>query len=285
MRRLVAPVVLAVLAGSCATLGREYPRCEFPFVDIPISIIMQIQAIPGAQYGPCLNDLEPGWTYHHMQHATGLVTFRLDSDRLGNRFLRVRLAESCDPGSAASRAHPNPEITRFVDATEEIEPVDVVIVPMTAAATDYAASIGVALAGVSVRGRPLQLDFDQMGDPDASIAAALDDGAFVIAVDDDDVQAGTMHAMVPLEDEAFANLSLVDIVEEIEENVEEGTYRATWWHVFEGGCVIFEFAAEGPGVETLVSDIENAIGFIDLADLKAQAADHGFILDESEIDG
>ena len=129
MKRLTVAAAFALVLTSCASLGREYPRCDFPFIDIPISIVMQLQATPDAAVGVCLNDLEPGWTYHHMRHESGRSSFWLDSDRLGDRFVGVVLSESCDPGSAAARPHPNADVMRFVDATEETLPVDVVVVP------------------------------------------------------------------------------------------------------------------------------------------------------------
>lgn len=285
MRRLAALSVVAVLASSCgiADLGRAFPRCEFPFSDIPVSVVMEIQAIPDAEFGPCLNELEPGWTYHHMRHETGNVMFFLDSDRLGNRFLTVNLSESCDPGSAAARAHPNDRITRFVEATEEIQPIDLVIVPTSDLARPYAARVGVDFAGQSVRGRPLTLELAGSETPDESIAEALEDGAFVVIVSANDAVGETMQGMAPGDDDIYTNLTLAEALDGIEERVEEGTYRATWFHLFEGGCITFEFDADGPGVETLVADVERAIGFADLADLKEQARQAGFILDESDL--
>lgn len=285
MKRIAAFGLVALLASSCATLGREYPRCDSPFTDIPISIIMEIQAIPDAQFGPCLYELEPGWTYHHMQHQTGEVTFWLDSDRVGDHFVKVTLTEACDPGSAAGRRHPNEAIKRFVEATEEIQPVDIVIMPTAGAALDYAAKVGVELSGVSVRGRPFRLRLDESASSFAGdkIAAALNGGAFVIVVDDVDQRQGTMQVRSPEGERAFG-LTLADAIEEIEHRVEAGSYRATWFHLFDGGCVTFEFDAEGNGVESLVSDIERAVGFVDLASLQAQAEEAGFILDESELD-
>jgi hypothetical protein len=284
VRRVAIVAAVALLAGGCATLGREYPRCEFPFVDVPIPIVMEIQALPGASFGPCLNDLAPGWSYHHMQHESGRVHFWLDSDRLGDRFVEVTMTESCDPGSATARAHPNPGIQRFIDATEEVLPVSVVIVPIGSVALDYAAAVGVALAGASVRGRPLMLSLDQDDNPSAAIQAARTRGRIVIGVDDIDMRQGTVQVALP-NGETDYGLSLSEALEEIEDHIEEGSYHAAWFHLFDGGCVTFEFDAEGPGVETLIADVEATIGFADLADLKAQAATAGFVLDESELDG
>ncbi len=285
MRRLAALSVAALLASSCgiADLGRSFPLCEFPFSDIPVSVVMEIQAIPGAEFGPCINELEPGWTYHHMRHQTGNVRFFLDSDRLGDGFLTVNLSESCDPGSAAARAHPNDRITRFVEATEEIQPIDLVIVPTSDLARPYAARVGVDLAGQSVRGRPITLQLADSETPDETISETLEDGAFVIIVSANDAVRETMQGMAPGDDDIHTNLTLADVLDEIEDRVEEGTYRATWFHLFEGGCVTFEFDAEGAGVETLVADVERAVGFADLTDLKEQARQAGFILDPSDL--
>lgn len=284
-RKLAVVAVLAVILSSCATLGREFPRCEFPLVDVPISVVMQIQALPQADFGPCLSDLEPGWTYHHMQHETGKVRFWLDSDRLGDRFLTVEMTESCDPGSAAGRPHPNEDIRRFVEATEEIQPIDVVIVPVSDFALDYAAAVGVDLAGFAIRGRPLRPRLDDGSAPAIDrIRAGLDEGAFVVPVDDVDTRQGSIQLRVPGGESAYG-ASPADAIEIIEDHVEQGSYHATWFHQFDGGCVTFEFDAEGPGVENLVADVERTVHFVDLADLKNQAANAGFILDESELDG
>jgi hypothetical protein len=282
MRRAGAVALLALAASACATLGREYPRCDFPFVDVPISIIMEIQALPDASYGPCLNDLAPGWTYHHMQHQSGRVNFWLDSDRLGDRFVEVTMTESCDPGSAASRAHPNSDIDRFVDATAELRPIDLTVVPIGPTAQDYAVEIGIELAEIPVRGRPLRIRLDNSGEPAEAIERARSRGDFIISVDDLDYRQDTVQIWVPGEATGDA-ATLAEAVDTIEGRVEEGSYRATWFHLFDGGCVTFEFDADGSGVETLVTDIEATIGFADLADLKEKAAAAGFVLDESEL--
>ena len=284
MRRLsILLIGLATLASSCATLGREFPRCDHTFVDVPISIIMEIQAVSGAAFGPCLNELEPGWTYHHMQHETGRARFWLDSDRLGDRFVEVTLTETCDPGSATSRPHPIEGIARFVDATQELQPVLVVIIPIADAAVDYAAEVGLELAGVSVEGRPLALRLQDSADPVGSMAAAREAGAYIIAVNDTDRRQGTVMIETPT-GARDSGVNLVAAVAAIEKRVDPGTYSATWYHLFDGGCVTFEFDAAGPGVEDVGDDVERAVGFIDLAELSRRAGEAGFILDESELD-
>ena len=187
-------------------------------------------------------------------------------------------------GSAAARPHPNADVMRFVDATEETSPVDVVVVPTVDSVVDYAASVGVDLSDVTANGRRLQLELARAGDAESAIAAARAAGAFAIEVDVRNAVRGTVSLAVPNDEDLVEDLTLVEAVGAIEDRVEEGTYAATWYHPFEGGCITFEFDADGPGVESLVADAERAIGFVDLADLKRQAAEAGFILDEAELE-
>jgi hypothetical protein len=42
---------------------------------------------------------------------------------------------------------------------------------------------------------------------------------------------------------------------------EEGEYEGSWWYEFEGGCVEFEFDAEGPGVDEIADDARQAFTF------------------------
>ena len=280
MKRMLALVAVALLATSCGALGREYPTCDFTFFDVPGSIVMEAQALPEAAFGPCLHDLEPGWEYHHMQHESGRVHFWLDSDRIGDRFVEVTMTDSCDVRGAVAGPSPEPSIERFIVTDEGFHPIKVVIVPLTEAAHHYAASVGVDLAGVSVRGRPLQLELAAVGSPETNIREALTDGAFVIAADDTDMRQRTVQVRVPVAGEIDADLELDDAIERITHNVEEGSYEATWYHVFEGGCVTFEFDAEGQGVETLLHDVDSTIGFTDLAALRARAEEEGIFLDE-----
>ncbi len=42
---------------------------------------------------------------------------------------------------------------------------------------------------------------------------------------------------------------------------EEGEYEGSWWYEFDGGCVRFEFDAEGPGVDQIADDVRQAFTF------------------------
>ena len=46
--------------------------------------------------------------------------------------------------------------------------------------------------------------------------------------------------------------------------------------MFEGGCVVYTFDAEGPGVSTIESDIEHALGLYNAEELREMARDVGY---------
>lgn len=268
--------VLVLVATACTNLGRDIPVCDYEFTDTPGGIILEAQAVPEARLGPCVNELEAGWEIHHLEPESGRATFTVDSDRLGDAFLVITLQEACDPGTAVARRHDDSRIERFVDATAEIDPVDVTIVPVSPSAVDYAASIGVDLSDFTLRGRPLRLTLDDRdGDPDTRAAEALVAGHIVVIVADRDRLERTMELRLPT-GQIEPGLDLAEAIDEAEDVVLQGSYAATWFHRFDGGCITYEFNAVGTGVETVADQVEAAFGFADLERLRRSARQAGF---------
>jgi hypothetical protein len=267
---------LALVVTACTNLGRDIPVCDYEFTDTPGAIILEAQAVPEARLGPCVNELEPGWEVHHLEPESGLAAFTIDSDRLGEKFLVVTLKETCDPGSAVARRHDDPRIERFVDATAEIDPVNVTIVAVSPSSVDYAASIGVDLSDFTLRGRPMRLTLDdRVGDSGARAAEALAAGHIVFIASDRDRREGTMEVRLPT-GEVRPGLDLADAIDEAEDVVLDGSYSATWYHKFDGGCITYAFDATGTGVETVTDEVEAALGFADLERLRRSARQAGF---------
>ncbi len=71
-------------------------------------------------------------------------------------------------------------------------------------------------------------------------------------------------------------IELGNAIEEIEEDVADPRYEATWYHLFEGGCIVYEFDARGFGSETLETDVDQALGLYPLDALRAAARNAGF---------
>lgn len=276
MRRLAAISALALVAAACTNLGRDIPACDYEFTNTPGGIILEAQAVPEAALGPCVNELEAGWDIHHLEPESGLAVFTVDSDRLGDTFLVVTLQATCEPGSAAPRRQEDPRIERFVDATAEIAPVDVTIVAVSPSSVDYAASIGVDLSDFTLRGRPMRLTLDDReGDPNARASEALAAGHIVFVVSDRDRLEGTMNLWLPT-GQIEEGLDLAEALDEADDDVLEGSYAATWYHQFDGGCITYEFNAAGEGVETIAGRVEAALGFADLERLRRSARQAGF---------
>ena len=280
MRRVALLLALVLTATACTNLGRDIPVCDYEFTDTPGGIILEAQAVPEARLGPCVNELEAGWDIHHVEPESGRATFTLDSDRLGDQFLVVTLQDSCDPGSAVARRHEDSRIERFVDATAEITPVDVTIVAVSPSSVDYAASIGVDLSDFTLRGRPMRLALDDRdGDASARADEALAAGHIVFVVSDRDRLEGEVEVRLPT-GEIRPGLDLADAVDEAEDVVLEGSYSATWYHRFDGGCITYAFDATGMGVETVADQVEAALGFADLERLRRSARQAGFDIGE-----
>ncbi len=275
--RLALVVAVATLAApGCASdhLGRGLPDCDLR--EVGSEIISQAQAVPGATVGACVAELEPGWSYEHQVAQSGSSRFWLSSDRMGDRFVEVALVETCDPGSSIRQPRPEPEIEAFVEGWASIQPVELTLVPSSQRAIYSAATVGVDLSDELVRGRPFELRMAPADDPSVQISRALADGRMVIFVDDT-VMDGTVDLLIPGE-EPESGLTIDQAVEEIEERVEDAHYDATWYFVFEGGCIVWDFDAEGEMVASVERDMFDAVGFFDLTEIRRTAAEMGYYL-------
>jgi len=273
--RLTSIALAGLLLAGCSNelIGRRHPDCDLTMLSNEIA--MQAQAVPTATVGPCIIDLEPGWEYEHQQAESGLARFWLSSDGMGEEFLEVRLQPACDPGNAIRRPSPLPGVEAYLTGSPYIEPVRVTIVPGSPAAVDYAASIGVRLSSENAEGHPFDLALADAFDPPVAVAEAIRAGRTVITIDEDDAASGTMELIFP-DGENEEGMTLSRVIDEIEDWVAEPVYRADWYFVFDGGCIVWDFDAEGEMVATVDDAARRAVGFYDLAGLRQQMTEQGY---------
>ena len=279
MRRRIVGLVglLALVASACGSLGPDFPSCGFDLEDVLIELIMELQAVPTAEVGACLEDLRDGWSYAPLEAERGRAVFWLNSDRMGDQFLEITLTEMCEPTGSPQLAQPYPGVDMFVDIDLGPSPINITLVPVAERHTDYGASIGVALSSQRIKGRDISLEMDA-GNPSASdrVNAALDRGHYVLVFDDRDVSNETVELRIPGDTVAQSALVLETAVTRIKDRVPELRYRGTWYHVFEGGCLTYRIDADGSGVQTLEEDIRQVVSFYPLGDMRRAAVEAGF---------
>jgi hypothetical protein len=268
-------VVLVVLATSaCSNLGRSLPDCDEPSGTTVISV----QSVPGTNYVPCINGLPPGWEYHHLRARSGGSEFWLDSDRMGEEFLTVKLDPSCDFSSATPTQSDEEGVPLFVDVQADIG-LSVTIVPegRSAQALNYATAVELAIHEEEVRGRTLLADTDTRAESTQTrISQARAGGGVVIVVSPRDAEEGTVTLILPGQVEEIDVLDFTDVLDEIEDAVSDQSYRGWWYYPFAAGCVTYEFDAEGDGVASIEADVQAALGLFDAEILRQVARDSGY---------
>ncbi len=285
-RTAILCCTLAIVAAGCGNLGRATAACTELGEDPPNSIVMEIQAVPTAEWGPCLNDLKVGWEYEHLEPESGAARFWLDSDRLGDRFLEVALLDSCEPTGIRAVTSPRPGIDVFVDEAAAPQPVSVTLVPVAERHQSYGADIGVSLSGTTLEGRDLRLEMDTSArTAPERVTAALERGHYVLVFDDLDVLNRTVELRIPAEPKMYPAISVEEALDEIEDRLTELRYRASWFHVFEGGCIVYEYDASGPETRTVVEDVQQAVGFFPLGELRRGAASQGIVINPADVSG
>ncbi len=274
--RITLVAVFAVAAGSCATdLGPGTPGCSRDG-DVATATIMQLQAVPDASWGPCLAELMVGWEYVSQTVKSGETKFWLDSDRMGDEFVEVTLLSACSFGGAQAAASPVEGIDRFVSVAESPSDIAITVVPVAPRHQDHGAFLVADLSLRRIEGRSVDAMLRYDTNPAAKrIEDALAADRFVLIIDDREMARGTVELRTPA-GEDDTGLTIDEALEEISDELGALRYRATWYHAFAGGCIVYEFDAKGAGVLTLVDDIDQALGFFPLAELRRAAADAGF---------
>jgi len=241
--------------------------------------VLQVQSVPGSAYVACVNGLKTGWAYQHMKAQSGRSVFWLDSDRLGDAFVTVENVLSCDPGDATRSEIEDSPISLFKDVVSETT-VDIILVPegTTEITRTYAAEIRAGLEDLEIKGRMTAVTASVSDEPTATrVSRAAATGAHVITVSVRDAEEGTLTLMLsgqPLEREG----DLDQAIDSIEDAETQSSYRGNWYYVFEGGCVVYTFDAEGHGADTVERDIELALGLYEAGVMRQMARDAGYDL-------
>ena len=273
---LLLPLVL-ILSSCSSQLGRDVPECDGGVAN---SIVMQIQSVAGAAYVPCVSALEAGWDFNHVDPRSGLATFSIDSDRLGDPFITIRTTAVCDSSGARPAATDEPPIELYMDVVEDFT-VEIVVVPEgpTEATLAAAESIVFESFGLHLRDRTVNAHIDATaGSTRDRIAVAHASGAHVITISIRGAEEGTVSLLLAGDEEERAGGRLSHALDEIEEQVEKPTYRGSWFYLFEGGCTEYRFDAEGLGVETVAGDIRRSLSFVDANMIKDMARQAGYDL-------
>lgn len=276
MRRL--PLLIAMLAlvaaGCSSELGRSVPECD----TVGGSLVLAVQSVPGSSYVSCVNGLRAGWEYNHLTAVAGESTYNLDSDRMGSGFVRVDNVRSCDNSAATSAGTVQPGVELWKDVTSDTS-VDIVIVPegLTIRTMTSVRAVAEDLEGLDIDGKPITVTTSSSGRPTTErIDEAAQAGAHVVIISVRDAEEGTFTLRVQGSENEVTLDDLDDVLDEIEEVEGEASYRGTWYFVFAGGCVVYTFDAEGPGVDTIETDITTALSLYDADELRQIARDAGY---------
>ncbi len=275
--RAVLALVLALTACAGDT-GPGTPAClvEGATPDVAGVTVLQLQAVPDATYGPCIAELKVGWGYNTHLTESGRASFWLDSDRMGDRFLEARLTPACNAVGALPAPSPQGDIERLVRVDEQPGPVQIAIIPVAPRHSGYAGSVLAELTGVAIDGRRLAPFVpDSNAPPAVQVERALANGQIVVVVDDREEASDTVEMRRPGE-ESQAGITVQDVVEAIEDDLEHPRYRAEWFHRFSGGCITYVIDARGAGAELVVSEVDEVLSFFPLAELRTALEDQGF---------
>ncbi len=257
--------------------GPGIPECSYPVeLEVSSATILQLQAVPSADFGPCINELRAGWDYIDQFAESGRVLFWLDSDRVGDRFLEVEFTATCDAGGALRYAGPGPGIERRIRIDEEPGEVAIAVVPVAPRHSGDARALVTGTIGTKMKGRTLAPYVDDSDGPASDrIQAALATIGIVLILDDVEVATGTVE-LRRIGHDPRVGISLEHALDEIEDDLGSPVYRAEWFHSFEGGCIVYRFDAKGAGAEFTASQVRSSLGFYPLGELREDARAAGF---------
>lgn len=266
---MLGMVVAAVAFVACSDLGVGEAACVTPGRDVGADVskanILSAQAVPNARYTPCLDKLHVGWDTVVWSAEDGEAGLRiLAVGAWGeSRFLTARVTESCDVSDAIPVESGYPDIERYEDVESHTVDVVITIVPTGELPLQRARSFVVDLAGAEINDRPLTLTIDEAIEDAVlpRVDRALLRGDYVWIVDELDAEEGTVELRSNEPLAAGSGLNPDEALDLIEEVVPDAFYRGDWYFTFEGGCITYEFNAEGTLAHTVADDAEDALGF------------------------
>lgn len=299
-RILAVALVLAFVAAGCRPFGPGQPVCGELEVtssrdtvratvtapsgevqSLRSSHVIQMQAVPTAEWGPCLLEVPRGWELIMPEPRSGEVELEFYSSGLGTPSLTVSLRDECEPTPDARRAAP-PDSTaqRWVEVRERARGMEVAVVPVAARHEQAAYELATDLSDRELRGNRLRMSIANVvhGPAEERIQERLEQGTAVIVVDDGHALRDELELRLPDQARPITG-TFGAILTELADRTEPPRYHATWWDVDEGSCTVFEFNVEGLDAASIETDVDAVIGRFPLGDLRRGLADHGYVIE------
>ena len=274
---IVLLLVFSIAASSCSTdLGLGEADCTPPTGNVSSSNVMTVQAVPTSKYTPCLNELRLGWDSVEWFAESGRAGIEITEDF--EPFLTATVTETCDVTEAVAVDSGYPDIERFEDIESQRAEIEIVIVPSGEQPLETARQLVDDLNGVQIDDRPVTYTIDSaIDDPVGSRSElALSRSAYVWIIDELDVEEGTVQLRSNIATSNGRGLEPDDALDLIEDAAPGVFYRGSWFFTFDGGCITYEFNADGILAETVAADADDALGFYPAAELRQGARDAGF---------
>lgn len=272
--------LLAISLGACGNLGLGEAECLSPTRGASGATILTVQAVPTAKYTPCIDELRLGWDSVTWFAESGRAGIEIQQDTDFSPFLSAIVTPSCDVGSAIPVASGIPDVQRFESVESTPVEIDITIVAAGEQGLWSSRLLAGEYADVEIEDRPVVITVDERIDQPASarVNLALSHDHYVWIVDELDASEGTVELRSNHPGAAGRGITPETALNLIEEAVPEVVYRGSWYFVFEGGCITYEFDAKGPLAETVADDAEQAIGFYPAAELRRGAEQAGYNL-------
>lgn len=283
MKKRLLLIILGVvlMSSGCGRLGVGLPACATGTNDPTAATVLALQAVPTADYAPCINSLQLGWDEVEYEMESGLAT--LEIGREFSSFLEVRLTESCDVGNAVEVPSDIEDIQKFEDILKVDSKIRLTIIPTGERPRIHALTMAADMEGITVEGRPLEISVDE--DIDFSVRSRVNEALFsddyVWIVSDLDIEENTLELRRTADGEGARGLSVEEALDRIEDMTPEPSYVGQWYLVFNGGCITYDFDAKGTVAESIEQDVAEAIGLYPNDELREAGRRAGYtLLDE-----
>ncbi len=278
-RFLVALVLLAVVAGGCSRLGTGLPSCRAPADDVSAATVLSVQAVPKAEYIPCVNALPLGWEEVNFEVESGKASLEFRRN-LDESFLNVTLRSSCDVTGATEVPSGIEDVIWYESIYEVADEITVAIIPDGERARIYAHTLVDDLEGTVVEDRPVvfTVDDDIQYPVRSRVNRAFFNDQYVWIISDLDIDEKTLEMRSTPDGEGVHGIDVHDALERIAHSSEEMQYRGQWYLVFDGGCITYDFDARGALAGSIAEDAELTIGLYPTEELYEAARRAGYEL-------